>query len=271
MQAAPLVRDPLDDVLAHTILAREHMRLHFELAKDHNDIVRFKRDVLEDAQRKGIRRDAVEIMLREFEKVHVQLEKEQADAARAAREGDDSASGKPDPKPKPEDPPIKPTKKKRRGGKGKGKRASGRSKIPGGRPKGVGNLSPADFPQAKRIAVQFGEDMISGCRCPHCMQGKLERTRGASRLRFEARAPITAVIYDVEKMRCGGCRQEFEAPMPPDAQAGIVIAKATPDAAAQSLLLRYGLGFPDARLDELQDWHKVPFDNSRQWSIANQA
>jgi len=271
MQATSLTGDPLDDVLAHTILAREHMRLHSELAKDHNDIVRFKRDVLEDAQRKGIRRDIVEIMLREFEKVHVQLEKEQAAAARAAREGDDTESGKPDPNPKPEDPPSKPTKKKRRGGKGKGKRASGRSKIPGGRPKGVGNLSPADFPEAKRIAVQFGEDMNSGCRCPHCMQGKLERTRGSSRLRFEARAPITAVIYDVEKMRCGACRQEFEAPMPPDARAGIVIAKATPDAAAQSLLLRYGQGFPDARLDDLQGWHNVTFDNSRQWSIASQA
>ena len=66
------------------------MRLHFELAKDHNDIVRFKRDVLEDAQRKGIRRDVVEIMLREFEKVHVQLEKEQAAAARMVLEGDDA-------------------------------------------------------------------------------------------------------------------------------------------------------------------------------------
>ena len=259
--------DGLDDLLAHAILARDHMRLHFELAKDHDDIERFRRDVLEDAQRKGIRRDAVELLLRDFEKRHARWLKEQE----ANKENKNPGTGEPEPGPDPGNPPKPALKKKRRGGKGKGKRASGRSKIPGGRAKGVGNLSPADFPEAKRIAVQFGESMTSGCRCPHCVQGKLERTRGSSRLRFEARAPITAVIYDVEKMRCGACRQEFEAPMPPDAQAGIVIAKATPDAAAQSLLLRYGQGFPDARLGELQGWHNVPFDNSRQWSIASQA
>ena len=259
--------DGLDDLLAHAILARDHMRLHFELAKDHDDIERFRRDVLEDAQRKGIRRDAVELLLRDFEKRHARWLKEQE----ANKENRNPGTGEPEPGPDPGNPPKPALKKKRRGGKGKGKRASGRSKIPGGRAKGVGNLSPADFPEAKRIAVLFGEGMISGCRCPHCVQGKLERTRGSSRLRFEARAPITAVIYDVEKMRCGECRQEFEAPMPPDAQAGIVIAKATPDAAAQSLLLRYGQGFPDARLGELQGWHNVPFDNSRQWSIASQA
>jgi Transposase IS66 family len=263
---ASAVDDGLDDLLAHAILARDLLRLHFELANDHDDIVRFRRDVIEDAQRKGIRRDAVELLLRDFEKRHARWLKEQE----AKKENGNPGTGEPEPDPNPEK-PLKPAlKKKRRGGKGKGKRASGRSKIPGGRAKGVGNLSPADFPEAKRIAVLFGAGMTSGCRCPHCIQGKLERTRGASRLRFEARAPITAVIYDVEKMRCGGCRQEFEALMPLNAQAGIVIAKATPDAAAQSLLLRYGQGFPDARLGELQGWHKVPFDNSRQWSIASQ-
>jgi hypothetical protein len=266
MQSASNLRDPLDDVLAHSVLARQHIDLHLELAKDHNDIVKFRRDVLDDAQRKGIRRDIVEIFLRAFEKIHVPDKEKQV-----AEEGDDASSGKPDSKPKTEIQPSKPTKKKRRGGKGKGKRASGRGKIPGGRRKGVGNLSPADFPEAKRIAILFGEGMRSGCSCPHCLKGKLERTRSASRLRFEARAPIMAVIYDVSKMRCGECRQEFEAPMPPEASPSIVIAKATPDAAAQSLLLRYGLGFPDSRLDELQDWHKMPFDNSRQWAIAAQA
>jgi hypothetical protein len=259
--------DGLDDVLAHAILARDHMRLHLELAKDHDDIDRFRRDVIEDAQRKGIRRDAVELLLRDFERRHARWLEEQE----ANKENGNPGTGEPKSRPDPGKPPKPALKKKRRGDKGKGKRASGRSKIPGGRGKGVGNLSPADFPEAKRIAVLFGEGMTSGCICPHCLQGKLERTRGASRLRFEARAPITAVIYDVAKMRCGGCRQEFEAPIPPDAKAGIVIAKATPDAAAQSLLLRYGQGFPDARLGELQSWHKVPFDNSRQWSIASQA
>ena len=194
--------DGLDDLLAHAILARDHMRLHFELAKDHDDIERFRRDVLEDAQRKGIRRDAVELLLRDFEKRHARWLKEQE----ANKENKNPGTGEPEPGPDPGNPPKPALKKKRRGGKGKGKRASGRSKIPGGRAKGVGNLSPADFPEAKRIAVQFGESMTSGCRCPHCVQGKLERTRGSSRLRFEARAPITAVIYDVEKMRCGECR-----------------------------------------------------------------
>lgn len=267
METASIRRDLLDDIVTHTHRARELLDLHFDLAKDHNDIVRFRRDVLDDARRKGIRTDIVEVILRDIERSHAQALREKAEAERPKSEETGGSAGNPEPKPEPQ-PSVK---KKRRGGKTKGKRTEKRKAIPGGRAKGTGNRTLADFPGAKHTTVLFGPDMASGCKCPHCLQGKLERTRGSSRLRFESRAPIEAVIYDVEKMRCGACRQEFEAPMPPETGPGIVISKATPRAAAQSLLLRYGQGFPDSRLDELQAWHGMPFDNSRQWNIAKQA
>jgi hypothetical protein len=263
----------IDDLIGHALLAREILRSHLKrwlagLYTTDEEV----RDALLDALRsEGVRADVTQSILREHDKLMAQWKRDNPDESQGADQG--QLGEAPSPAPKETEEPNKPpkTKKGRRGGKGKGKHKPVRKAIPGGRRKGVGNRSPADFPGAKHIGVLFGSDMVSGCKCPHCLQGKLERTRANVRLRFEASAPITAVVYDVEKMRCGECRQEFEAPMPPDASPDVVIAKATPEAAAQSIALRYGQGFPDSRLDELQSWHGMPFDNSRQWSIAKQA
>jgi hypothetical protein len=50
----------------------------------------------------------------------------------------------------------------------------------------------------------------------------------------------------------------------------VAVCKTTPEAAAQSLLLRYGLGFPDLRLEQLAQFWNIAFSNSRQWAIAEQ-
>ena len=51
---------------------------------------------------------------------------------------------------------------------------------------------------------------------------------------------------------------------------GQTVCKTAPEAAAQSLLLRYGLGFPDLRLEQLAKFWNIAFSNSRQWEIAKQ-
>lgn len=257
----------IDDLIGHLLLAREVVKHHFRRgsAGEYAAMSDVRAAILEELRSKGLRPDAITTAMREYDRA-VDATARRIAAEDAAARGDTPT---PDPEPKPD--PAKgasKTKKKRRGGKTKGKKTETRKAIPGGRGKGVGNLSPADFPGAKHISVLFGACLRPGHACPHCMQGKLERTPSSQRLRFVAAAPISAVIYDVEKMRCGSCRQGYEAPMPPDATSDVTLAKATPAAAAQSLLLRYGQGFPDARLDELQGWHGTPFDNSRQWNIA---
>lgn len=259
------VTGKIDDLIAHLLLARQIVTEHRGRVGDYNSVAEFRAAIVENLRSKGIRVDVITTVMRDFDHF------DEALARRYEQEGskpDEPPTSKPDAAA--ERGPGKP-KKKRRGGKVKGKRTEGRKAIPGGRNKGVGNRSPADFPGARRVTVLFGADMTSGCACPHCLQGKLERTPAAMRLRFESTAPISVVLYEVSKVRCQECRQGFEAPMPPEVAPGVVIAKTTPAAAAQSLLLRYGQGFPDARLDELQAWHGMPFDNSRQWNIAKQA
>ncbi|MFN7641522.1 MAG: transposase [Burkholderiales bacterium] len=260
----------LDDFLGHLLVAREIVSRHCRRGAqgEYGAVDTLRAAVLEDLRSKGIRPEVITNVMREFDRAIESTERRINEEDAAAR-GD---SPTPDPEPKPE--PMKGSpkgKKKRRGGKGKGKHAAQRQAIPGGRSKGVGNRSLADFPGARHVTVLFGAGMASGCACPHCLQGKLERMPPALRLRFEAASPITAVVYNIAKLRCGACRQGFEAPMPPDTAADVTISKATPAAAAQSLLLRYGMGFPDSRLDELQAWHGMPFDNSRQWAIAARA
>jgi transposase len=256
----------VDDLVGHLLLGREIVDHHIERGKTgaFETMSDVRAAILHDLRSKGIRVDVIASLLREFDRINEALTRRYAQED-AQRRGVPSQG--PEPKPDPAKGSPK-TKTKRRGGKAKGKKIEKRKAIPGGRGKGVGNRSPADFPGAKHISVLFGACMAPGHVCPHCVQGKLEQMPSALRLRFEAAAPITAVIYDVAKMRCGACRQGFEAPMPPDVAADVTIAKATPAAIAQSLLLRYGQGFPDSRLDELQAWHDMPFDNSRQWRAA---
>lgn len=259
----------IDDLVGHLLLGREIVNHHLERGKAgaFETMSDVRSAILEDLRSKGIRVDVIASLMREFDRVDEALTRRYAEEEAAQ-------GGAPEPEPKPTPDRRKgaaKTKKKRRDGKGKGKRAAGRKAIPGGRSKGVGNRSLADFPGARHISVLFGACMAPGHACPHCVQGKLESMPSAMRLRYEAAAPITAVIYDVAKMRCGSCRQGFEAPMPPAVAPDVTIAKATPAAAAQCALMRYGQGFPNTRLDELQAWHGVPFDNSRQWNIASQA
>jgi len=260
----------LDELIGHLLLAREVVKHHLlrGVAGDYATMADVRAAILEDLRSKGLRPDAITTAMREYDRFAQEAARKRIAEDAAAR--GESTSPAPEPQPDPSKASPKP-KKKRRGGKAKGKKTETRKAIPGGRGKGVGNRSVADYPGAAHIAVLFGTCMQPGHACPHCVQGKLERMPPVMRLRFQAAAPITAVIYDVAKMRCGACRQGFEAPMPPDAAPGVAIAKATPEAAAQSMLMRYGQGFPDSRLDDLQAWHGMPFDNSRQWNIAAQA
>ena len=177
--------------------------------------------------------------------------------------------------PSPENSKINPSaekgngKKKKRRGKGKKGKFLGEAKH-SGRKKGQGNLTPEDFPSAIRIHVKFGPGFGAGSCCPHCNDGKLETTRSPNLLRFQGQSPIEAQVYIVDRVRCRTCSQEFEANLPHDLQREVAVCKTTPKAAAQSLLLRYGMGFPDLRLEQLALFWNIAFSNSRQWEIAKQ-
>ena len=254
----------LDEYVAHLVFIKELIWRHLNLAHDHTDFDRFQKGVFEELDKKGIRREFVNIVLRDLRKTYDEAMRQQ----KVEGENQDQLTRN-EPIPQPNPPEKRNKKQKRRGDKGKGKgSAPERTKISGGRAKGVRNLVPGDFPNAIHISVRFGENMGPGCVCPNCLGGKLEWARPSSQFRFESRAPIDVVIYDVERLRCHACRQEYAAELPEDVHPEVAVAKTTPAACAQSLVLRYGMGFPDNRLDLFQAWHNIAFSNSRQWFIA---
>lgn len=103
-------------------------------------------------------------------------------------------------------------------------------------------------------------------RCPTCGKGKLYMAEPASIVRVTGNAPITAKVYELERLRCNLCGQVFTATAPEgmgeqkyDAASGAIIA-----------LLKYGAGLPFYRLESLQESLKVPLPASTQWEIVEQ-
>lgn len=172
--------------------------------------------------------------------------------------------------PAPSKTPAEGSKKRRKDKKKKGS-GSRRTKPRGGRAKGVGNRKAAAYPGALRKTACLPALMQPGCACPHCQQGKLERARAPEKLRFEAGQILIPVVWLVEHVRCAGCRQEFKAELPREIEAPVVLSRATPEAAAMSILLRYGLGMPSFRLEQLQAWTGGAIDDSALWRIASGA
>lgn len=168
---------------------------------------------------------------------------------------DEQGSGKP-PQPKPEPPPQPdPTQKKKK-------------KRKGGRKAGQRNLVPADFKKSVTVFVGLDPEVKPGGICPCCHEKALEATRGAELIRYGASCPVPVTRVMVEKSRCKACGQHFEAELPQDWSRETCIGNLTPAAVAMSILLRYGLGFPDLRLETLQEWAETPLSTSTQWQVS---
>lgn len=264
--------DIIDEFMAHIVWFREAFRERF-FRPEVETYEQFKRGLIEEALRKNIRTDVIDTLFREMERRYPELVRQPESEPSI----ETPASG-PNPKPNGtsiEDSKISPgadngksKKQKRRGKKRKEKSLAPQKRL--GRKKGQGNLTPKNFPSAIRLHVKFGSDFGAGSCCPHCNDGKLETTRSPNLLRFQGQSPIEAQVFILDRVRCRTCSQEFEANLPHFLSREVAVCKTSPEAAAQSLLLRYGLGFPDLRLEQLSQFWSVAFSNSRQWAIAKQ-
>ena len=143
-----------------------------------------------------------------------------------------------------------------------------RRDIPGGRRPGVGNLGVKDYPDADRLLITLSHDMKSGGCCPGCRDGKLYQGQSNQQLRYRFSVPIEPIVLEIEKSRCSACGCVFTAELPHDLKPEIVINKATPEVGALSLMLRYGLGLPHTRQEELLKLFDVKFSNSAHDRIA---
>jgi transposase len=132
------------------------------------------------------------------------------------------------------------------------------------RAKGHGRIPAHAYPDAEHVDVPH-EKLHAGDVCPCCARGKLFGMSEPSRIvRIFGQAPLVAVEWDSERLRCGGCGGVFTARVPEEAQG----PKYDDTAAAMMALMRYGAGMPLNRFAHLQKNMQTPVPASTQWEVA---
>jgi transposase len=127
-------------------------------------------------------------------------------------------------------------------------------------PPGHGRQGAEVYRAAQTVACRH-EALAVGERCPACGRGNLYRLPPGVEMRLDGNALLSAVRYEVEKLRCSACGQVFTAPVP--AAAGS--EKYTSRARAILALGRYYLGLPWYRLEGFQAVVGVPVPDATQW------
>lgn len=102
---------------------------------------------------------------------------------------------------------------------------------------------------------------MSGLRC-----GKLYRLAPGIELRLDGHALLSAMRYELEKLRCSACGEIFTAPLPPEAGE----QKYSTHARAVVVLTRYYLGLPFYRVETFQAAVGVPVADATLWEWAEQ-
>lgn len=119
----------------------------------------------------------------------------------------------------------------------------------------------ADVYRAAQTVECRHEDLAVGERCPACGRGTVYRVLPGVEMRLDGNALLSAVRYELEKLRCSACGQVFTASVP--AVAGT--EKYTTRARAILALARYYLGLPWYRLEGFQALVGVPVADATQW------
>ena len=132
--------------------------------------------------------------------------------------------------------------------------------------KGHGRKPAADYTGAEKVAVAH-ETLKPGDDCPACLKGKVYALKIPKKIvRITGNAPLSAVVYEMQRLRCNLCGDIFTADTPEgvgeekyDAPSGAVIA-----------VLKYGTGMPFNRLENLQQNLGIPLPASTQFEIVAQ-
>ena len=135
--------------------------------------------------------------------------------------------------------------------------------APPARRPGHGRRGAEAYPGAERVVCRH-ETLAAGQRCPACGRGTLYPLPAGVEIRIDGHALLSAVRYELEKLRCSACGAVFTAPAPDDAD------KYSPRAKAVIALGRYYLGLPFYRLEQYQALVGVPVADATQWELAEQ-
>lgn len=117
----------------------------------------------------------------------------------------------------------------------------------GGHRPGQGRLGAEASAGAERVACRH-EALRVGEVCPVCGQGRLYAVPPGVERRLDGNALLSAIRYELEKLRCSACGQVCTAALPDEAGE----EKYSPRARAVLALGRYSLGLPLYRLEGYQ-------------------
>jgi transposase len=133
-------------------------------------------------------------------------------------------------------------------------------KPKGGHRSGTGRLGADVYVGAERTACRH-EELAVGQRCPVCGQGTLYELPPGSEIRIDGHALLSALRYELQKLRCSACGQIFTAQLPDEAGEEKYSARAR----AVLAIGRYYLGLPLYRLQGYQALLGVPVPDATQW------
>jgi transposase len=133
-------------------------------------------------------------------------------------------------------------------------------KPKGGHRSGTGRLGADAYVGAERIACRH-EDLAVGQRCPVCGQGNLYELPPGVEIRIDGHALLSAMRYELQKLRCSACGSIFTAPLPSETSP----EKYSPRARAVLVVGRYYLGLPFYRVEGYQAMLGVPMPDATQW------
>jgi transposase len=139
------------------------------------------------------------------------------------------------------------------------------SKEPKGPAAGHGRNGAAAYGGAQKIKIPHAS-LKAGDPCPDAQcSGKvyLQRDPGVL-VRIKGQAPLTATVYELEKLRCNLCGDVYTAAAPPEAGE----KKYDESAASMIALLRYGSGVPWYRLRGLERSLGIPLPMATQCEIV---
>jgi transposase len=131
---------------------------------------------------------------------------------------------------------------------------------PGGHRPGHGRQGAEAYVGAERVECRH-EALAVGERCPVCGLGRLYKVPPGVELRIDGNALLSAIRYELAKLRCSACGQVFTASLPEEAGQ----ERYSPRARAVLAVSRYYLGVPLYRLEGYQAMVGVPVSDATQW------
>lgn len=148
---------------------------------------------------------------------------------------------------------------------GKEVQPSGAAGSPGmaGEPRpGHGRQGAEAYVGAERVVCRH-ETLAVGERCPVCGRGRLYRLPAGLEIRLDGNALVSAIRYELEKLRCSACGEVFTAKLPGE----VAEEKYRARARAVVAVGRYYLGLPFHRIEGYQAMLGVPLPDATQWEL----